>query len=44
MGRPDRFDGEGETAAWWYFEAGKVYRFRAGALEQVEHFEPIKPL
>ncbi len=44
MGRPDRFASEEDTAAWWYFEAGKVYRFRAGALEQVEHFEPIKPL
>ncbi len=43
MGRPDRVDThEGESTAWWYFEAGKVYRFRAGALEQVEHFEPIK--
>ena len=44
MGRPDRFDSEAETSAWWYFEAGKVYRFRDGALEQVEHFEPIKAL
>ncbi len=45
MGRPDRVDThEGGAMAWWYFEAGKVYRFRDGALEQVEHFEPIKPL
>ncbi len=45
MGRPDRIDShEGGATAWWYFEAGKVYRFRDGALEQVEHFEPIKPL
>ncbi len=45
MGRPDRVDvHDGGAAAWWYFEAGKVYRFRDGALEQVEHFEPIQPL
>ena len=43
MGRPERIDTNDDgTSAWWYFEAGKVYRFRAGALEQVEHFEPIK--
>ncbi len=42
MGRPQRFDVHDDgTTAWWYFEAGKVYRFRDGALEQVEHFEPI---
>lgn len=45
MGQPDRVDThDGDATAWWYFETGKVYRFRAGALEQVEHFEPIKPL
>lgn len=45
MGRPDRVDADDDGAtAWWYFEAGKVFRFRDGDLEQVEHFEPIKPL
>ena len=45
MGRPDRVDAyDRGAAAWWYFEAGKVYRFRDGALEQVEHFDPIRPL
>jgi len=45
MGRPDRADAHRDGAsAWWYFEAGKVYRFRGGALEQVEDFESIKPL
>ncbi len=44
MGQPDRVDvHERGGSAWWYFEAGKVYRFRDGALEQVEHFEPILP-
>lgn len=43
MGRPDRVDAHDDGAnAWWYFEAGKVFRFRDGALEQVEHFEPIQ--
>jgi len=42
MGRPGRIDVHGDEAyAWWYFEAGKVYRFRAGALEQIEPFDPI---
>ena len=45
MGRPDRVDAyDPGAAAWWYFEAGRVYRFRDGALEQVEPFEPIPPL
>ncbi len=48
MGRPDRVD-RGEAArpgeeSWWYFAAGKVYRLRDGALEQVVHFDPIEPL
>ncbi len=48
MGRPDRID-TGESSvdpdrSWWYFEAGKVYRFRGGELQQVTHFEPVKPL
>jgi len=28
--------------SWWYFEAGKVYRFRDGRLDQVEHFDPVQ--
>ncbi len=44
LGRPDRIDSHGEEVfAWWYFEAGKVYRFRDGEIEQIEPFEPIKP-
>jgi hypothetical protein len=49
MGKPDkveeRVDGEGGgrgEAAWWYFESGRVYRFRAGVLEGVEKFDPVK--
>lgn len=28
-------------ASWWYFEAGKAYRFRDGRLEQVVPFDPV---
>jgi len=48
MGRPDRIDqeetGEEPESSWWYFEAGKVYRLRSGELQQVTHFDPVKPL
>ena len=47
MGRPDRvktFEYPNyEEVSWWYFSSGKAYRFRDGKLEQVVHFEPIKP-
>jgi hypothetical protein len=34
---------EQETeVSWWYFEAGKVYRFRDGRLDQVERFDPVQ--
>jgi hypothetical protein len=46
MGKPDTLDtvaypGHRE-ASWWYFEAGKVYRFRDGRLLQVAAFDPIR--
>lgn len=46
MGRPDKvervqYPGWLE-ASWWYFDAGRVYRFRDGHLEQVIPFEPVK--
>lgn len=48
MGRPDRVDQEersaGTEVSWWYFEAGKVYRFLGGRLDQVVHFEPVQPI
>lgn len=42
LGRPDRLDHDSvlDESSWWYFEAGKVYHFRAGALQQVTHFDP----
>ncbi len=45
-GKPDsvdRRDGPvGASAAWWYFELGRVYRFRDGRLAEVERFEPVR--
>ncbi len=41
LGKPDRLDFEGDDAAWWYFAAGKVYRFDGGVLDEVESFDPV---
>ncbi|MFL6260118.1 MAG: hypothetical protein ACJ76Y_10430 [Thermoanaerobaculia bacterium] len=48
MGKPDRvrnvqYPGYLESS-WWYFEAGRVYRFRDGRLEQVTPFDPVRGL
>ncbi len=48
MGKPDRirnvqYPGYLE-ASWWYFESGRVYRFRDGRLEQVVPFDPVRSL
>lgn len=46
MGRPDKVERvqypERTEVSWWYFDAGRVYRFRDGRLEQVVPFEPVK--
>jgi hypothetical protein len=49
MGTPDdvkRINYAGGTTgvevSWWYFSAGKVYRFRDGRLQQVSDFAPVK--
>ncbi|HEV3455349.1 MAG TPA: hypothetical protein VHG32_02255 [Thermoanaerobaculia bacterium] len=51
MGAPDdvkrvNYAGRQEDAevSWWYFAAGKVYRFNAGRLDQVERFDPVQPV
>lgn len=48
MGKPDRIRNVQYPAhleiSWWYFETGKVYRFRDGHLEQVTPFEPVHGL
>jgi hypothetical protein len=45
MGKPDKVERllyPGYTeASWWYFESGRVYRFRDGHLEQVVPFTPV---
>lgn len=47
MGSPDEVKvvryPDHEEVSWWYFESGRMYRFRDGALEQVVHFDPVKP-
>lgn len=47
LGRPDRIDaGQAHydpDRTWWYFAAGRAYRFRDGRLDQVVRFEPIPP-
>ncbi len=44
-GRPGRIDDYGDgKSAWWYFEAGKVYRLTSGVLEGVQSFTPILPV
>ena len=46
-GKPDkvraRVSADGADVDWWYFELGKVYRFRDGELREVENFEPVRP-
>jgi hypothetical protein len=48
MGRPDRIRNVQYPtyleSSWWYFEAGRVYRFRDGHLEQVTPFDPVHGL
>jgi len=48
VGPPDRVDrtaqGDHLETAWWYFRAGKVYRFRDGRLDKVEAFPPVQPV
>ena len=47
MGNPDRIQKiehpTHDEISWWYFQAGKAYRFRDGELQQVVHFDPVKP-
>lgn len=44
-GRPGRVDEYSDgKSAWWYFEAGKVYRLASGVLENVQSFTPILPV
>lgn len=41
----DRVESPGSVeAAWWYYAAGRVARFRDGRLIEVQTFDPIRPL
>ncbi|MEO8503580.1 MAG: carboxypeptidase-like regulatory domain-containing protein [Acidobacteriota bacterium] len=46
MGRPDQVDrlilAGGNEETWWYFEAGKSYRFRDGKQLDVTAFDPVR--
>lgn len=46
MGNPDEVKSvrypDHEEVSWWYFESGRMYRFKNGALEQVVPFDPVK--
>jgi hypothetical protein len=45
QGKPDRVEaktGAVDEAAWWYFESGRVYRFRDGRLVATESFDPVE--
>jgi hypothetical protein len=48
MGKPDRVRNVQYPryleSSWWYFEAGRVYRFRDGRLEQITPFDPVRGL
>lgn len=47
LGRPGRYverdDDGGLVREWWFFERGRMYRFEAGGLGQVVHFDPVLP-
>ncbi|MDH3745803.1 MAG: hypothetical protein OES47_11950 [Acidobacteriota bacterium] len=47
LGKPDKVQNVGfsthREVAWWYFERGKVYRFRDGEIDSIEDFEPVLP-
>lgn len=47
MGVPAKIDrlrlSTHEETTWWYFEAGKGFRFRGGRLAETFDFEPVTP-
>lgn len=48
VGKPDKVRASSSEKStdvdWWYFELGKVYRFRDGELREIEDFEPVTPI
>ena len=47
MGKPDKIEQmtfpTHEESTWWYFRAGKTYRFDNGSLLGVSEFDPVEP-
>lgn len=47
MGNPDRVQTiehpDYDEVSWWYFGAGRAYRFREGKVEETIEFEPVLP-
>lgn len=47
MGEPDKVERfeypDHVEVSWWYFESGKVYRFRDGKLARIDPFDPVRP-
>lgn len=44
MGKPDRVEERGAVRSWWYFDQGRMYRFRDGELVETEGFDPVEKL
>jgi hypothetical protein len=44
QGKPDRVEERGRERTWWYFEHGRAYRFRDGALVEVKPFDPVEKI
>ena len=46
MGKPDEVKvvqyPDRREASWWFFDSGKVYRFRDGKLTQITPFDPVR--
>lgn len=44
MGKPDRVEERGAVRSWWYFDHGRMFRFRDGELVETESFDPVEKL
>lgn len=44
MGKPDRVEERGAERSWWYFDRGRMFRFRDGELVETEAFDPVEKL
>lgn len=44
MGKPDKVEERGAVRSWWYFDQGRMVRFRDGELVEMETFDPVEKL